>query len=85
MPGGSRSAFRLPADLIERIEIIKNSTPEFPSGPGGTINLILRGLDAERVRARLGVDHPPDLARGLGKGAGNAGDQPVAVPQRAMS
>ena len=49
LPGGNRAAFRLPADLIERIEIIKNSTPEFPAGPGGTINLILR--DAPGTRA----------------------------------
>lgn len=49
LPGGNRTAFTLPADLIERIEIIKNSTPEFPAGPGGTINLILR--DAPGTRA----------------------------------
>lgn len=56
LPGGSRAAFRLPADLIERIEIIKNSTPEFPSGPGGTVNLILRdapGTKAGTFRAGL--------------------------------
>jgi len=68
MPGGSRSAFRLPADLIERIEIIKNSTPEFPSGPGGTINLILR--DAPGTKAgtyRAGVSYNDG---GLGGRAG---------------
>lgn len=59
LPGGSRAAFRLPADLIERIEIIKNSTPEFPSGPGGTINLILRdapGTKAGTFRAGLSAN-----------------------------
>ena len=59
LPGGSRAAFRLPADLIERIEIIKNSTPEFPSGPGGTINLILRdapGTKAGTYRAGLSAN-----------------------------
>jgi len=49
LPGGLRAVSRLPADLIERIEIIRNSTPEFPAGPGGTINLILR--DAPGTRA----------------------------------
>ena len=44
LPGGNRMAMRLPVELIERIEIIKNSTAEFPSGAGGTINLILRDV-----------------------------------------
>ena len=68
LPGGSRAAFRLPADLIERIEIIKNSTPEFPSGPGGTINLILRdapGTRAGTFRAGLSANEG-----GLGGRAG---------------
>ncbi|MCA1925827.1 MAG: TonB-dependent receptor [Thiobacillus sp.] len=68
LPGGSRAAFRLPVDLIERIEIIKNSTPEFPSGPGGTINLILRdapGTKAGTYRAGLSAN-----SGGLGGRAG---------------
>lgn len=39
LPGGDRSpgaALRLPVELIERVEIIRNSTAEFKvGGPGG--------------------------------------------------
>lgn len=60
LPGGDRSpaaALRLPVDLLERVEIIRGATAEFPhAGPGGTINLILR-------------DVPPRATRGLRLGA----------------
>lgn len=48
LPGGGRNpmaALRLPVELIERVEIIRNSTAEFPVlSPGGVINLILRDV-----------------------------------------
>lgn len=60
MPGGERSpgaALRLPVDLIERVEIIRNATAEFPAaGPGGTINLVLRDVPPRATRsARLAL------------------------------
>lgn len=69
LPGGDRSAgtaLRLPVDLIERVEIIRNSTPEFPAaGPGGIINLVLRDVPPRATRgARIAVgmlDSEPGL------------------------
>lgn len=60
LPGGDRSpgaALRLPVELIERIEIIRNSTAEFKvGGPGGVINLVLRDVPPRSVRSlRAGV------------------------------
>ncbi len=56
LPGGNRMALRFPVELIERIEIIKNSTAEFPSGAGGTINLILRDVPPKNAGTfRLGA------------------------------
>jgi len=61
LPGGNRMAMRLPVELIERIEIIKNSTAEFPSGAGGTINLILREIPPTKTGTfRLGILHNDD-------------------------
>lgn len=58
LPGGNRSAVRLPAELIERIEIIKTSTAEFPAGPGGTVNIILRDVPPKRAATfRAGLSH----------------------------
>lgn len=48
-PGGTSATLRLPTELIERIEIIRNSTAEFPAGPGGTVNLILREVPPEKT------------------------------------
>lgn len=63
LPGGNRMALRLPVELIERIEIIKNSTAEFPSGPGGTINLILRDVPPRKTATfRFGVSHNGDAS-----------------------
>ncbi len=57
LPGGNRMALRMPVELIERIEIIRNSTAEFPSGPGGTINLILRDVPPKKAGSyRLGIN-----------------------------
>lgn len=69
LPGGDRSAgtaLRLPVELIERIEIIRNSTPEFPgAGPGGIINLVLRDVPpraTQGARVAIGaVDGEPGL------------------------
>lgn len=60
LPGGQRNpatALRLPADLIERIEIIRNGSAEFPgAGPGGTINLVLRDVPPKGTRSgRVGT------------------------------
>lgn len=60
LPGGGRApatALRLPVELIERVEIIRNSTAEFPNvSPAGTINLILRDAPNRRtLAAKLGV------------------------------
>ena len=61
LPGGNRMAMRLPVELIERIEIIKNSTAEFPSGAGGTINLILRDVPPTKTGTfRLGIINNDD-------------------------
>lgn len=64
LPGGDRNpatALRLPVEMIERVEIIRNSTAEFPViNSGGVINLILR-------------DVPPKKTAGLKVGAGVVG------------
>ena len=68
LPGGDNSpgaALRLPVDLVERVEIIRNSTAEFPvSGPGGVINLILR-------------DVPPRATRGARLALGTSAGEPI--------
>ncbi len=60
LPGGGRNpaaALRLPVELIERVEIIRNSTAEFPVlGTSGVINLVLRDVPSKQVRsAKVGV------------------------------
>ncbi|MDO9467496.1 MAG: TonB-dependent receptor [Thiobacillus sp.] len=65
LPGGNRMALSLPVELIERIEIIRNSTAEFPAGPGGTINLILRDVPTKKTGTfRVGVSHNGDAFGG---------------------
>ena len=68
LPGGNRMALRMPVELIERIEIIKNSTAEFPSGAGGTINLILRDVPPTKTGTfRLGlIDNDDKLGARVG-------------------
>jgi len=55
LPGGERNpgtALRLPVELIERIEIVRNGTAEFPvAGPGGVINLVLRDVPPRPLRS----------------------------------
>ena len=67
LPGGDRNpatALRLPVEMIERVEIIRNSTAEFPVvNSAGVINLILR-------------DVPPKAVRGLKVGVGVIKDEP---------
>ena len=67
LPGGDRNpatALRLPVEMIERVEIIRNSTAEFPVvNSAGVINLILR-------------DVPPKAVRGLKVGVGAIDDEP---------
>ncbi|HEX6735319.1 MAG TPA: TonB-dependent receptor plug domain-containing protein, partial [Azonexus sp.] len=67
LPGGDRNpgaALRLPVELIERIEIVRNSTAEFPVlNPAGVINLVLR-------------DVPPKATRGLKVGVGATDGEP---------
>jgi len=67
LPGGDRNpatALRLPVEMIERVEIIRNSTAEFPVvNSAGVINLILR-------------DVPPKPTRGLKVGVGTSNDDP---------
>ncbi|MEW5710388.1 MAG: TonB-dependent receptor [Pseudomonadota bacterium] len=48
---------RLPADMIERIELIHNPTADMSAdGIGGTVNIVLRKTPAQRVaRARIGA------------------------------
>ncbi|MGE5490691.1 MAG: TonB-dependent receptor plug domain-containing protein [Actinomycetota bacterium] len=81
LPGGQRNpatALRLPADLIERIEVIRNGSAEFPgAGPGGTINLVLRDVPPKATRgARVGIGESDGRAafRGDGQWGENQGD-----------
>lgn len=51
--GGSNmgTVMRLPVELIERVEIIRNSTPEFlVTSPAGVINIILRDVPKQLTR-----------------------------------
>ncbi len=55
---------RLPADMIERIEIIRNPTAEYDaSGIGGTINIVLknRADNLTRLRAAYGKNGSLDV------------------------
>jgi iron complex outermembrane receptor protein len=65
LPGGNGLALRLPAELIERIEIIKTSTAEYPAGAGGTINLVLRDIPPKKAgTARIGLATDGDALGG---------------------
>ncbi|MDA1372169.1 MAG: TonB-dependent receptor [Proteobacteria bacterium] len=67
IPGSSddRTALvdRIPAELIERIEVIRSPTPDLDAqGVGGTINLILKeGADIQGNEFRLGGLYYSDL------------------------
>jgi iron complex outermembrane receptor protein len=61
---------RLAADMIERIEIIRNPTAEFDaSGIGGTINIVLknRAEDLTRLRAAYGKNGNLDVGDVIGQ------------------
>lgn len=61
---------RLPADMIERIEIIRNPSAEFDaSGIGGTINIVLknRAEDLTRLRAAYGKNGNLDVGDVIGQ------------------
>jgi len=51
-------------------------------GEEGGVVLADHHVDAERQRAILVIEHQVHLAHGLRKGAGHAGDHPVAMAQR---
>jgi len=81
MPGEGRdggAALRLPADLIERIEIIRNSSAEHPSGgAGGTINIVLRDAPRESStswRAAGGSQQGETVLRASAQHGDRAGD-----------
>ena len=81
LPGGERNpgtALRLPVELIERVEIIRNSTAEFPvAGPGGVINLVLRDVPPKPVRSSrlaLGGSDGKALLRAEGQIGERSGD-----------
>jgi outer membrane receptor for ferrienterochelin and colicins len=68
VPGASQErqmqVDRLPADMIERIEIIRNPSAEYDaSGIGGTINIVLknRADDLTRLRAAYGRNGSLDV------------------------
>ncbi len=53
---------RLPADMIERIEIIRNPTAEYDaSGIGGTINIVLKNRADNLTRLRAAYGRNGDL------------------------
>lgn len=53
---------RLPADMIERIEIIHNPSAEYDAGGiGGTINIVLKGRVEDMTRLRVAGGRNGDL------------------------
>lgn len=53
---------RLPADMIERIEIIHNPSAEYDAGGiGGTINIVLKGKVEDLTRLRVAAGRNGDL------------------------
>ena len=61
---------RLPADMIERIEIVRNPTAEYGAGGiGGTINIVLksRAEDMTRLRAAYGKNGNLDVGDVIGQ------------------
>lgn len=61
---------RLPADMIERIEIIRNPTAEYDaSGIGGTINIVLKNRieNMTRLRASYGKNGNLDVGDVIGQ------------------
>lgn len=73
VPGGQERQMqvdRLPADMIERIEIIRNPTAEFDAaGVGGTINIVLknRAENGTRLRMAAGKNGALDVGDVIGQ------------------
>lgn len=73
VPGGQERQMqvdRLPADMIERIEIIRNPTAEFDAaGVGGTINIVLknRAENGTRLRVATGKNGALDVGDVIGQ------------------
>ncbi len=81
LPGSQNSpqdALRLPVDLIERVEIIRNPGPDMPSaGPAGIINLVLRDVPPSTVRnlrTEAGLQQEAISYRAEGQYGENQGD-----------
>ncbi len=94
MIDGQRSAGRaqlpidqLPADLIERIEIVRSPSAEFSGSSGGTINIVLRQAMPQRTAMMRLTDtvswgeHRPRLwAMRTGPLGGSASSEPKTQP-----
>jgi iron complex outermembrane receptor protein len=70
---GSRtqSALGMPADLIERIEVVKSPTPDTPADSlGGRINLVTKSAydqQGRRIRASFADSYSPTYGRAVGR------------------
>jgi outer membrane receptor protein involved in Fe transport len=72
--GNDRTVFvdRIPAEIIDRIEIIRSPSADIDSqGVGGTINIILKDGESlpPGVIARIGATHDVDAGKTRGNGA----------------
>ena len=72
--GNDRTVFvdRIPAEIVDRIEIIRSPSADMDSqGVGGTINIILKDGESlpPGVIARLGVTHDVESGKSRGNGA----------------
>lgn len=72
--GNDRTVFvdRIPAEIVDRIEIIRSPSADIDSqGIGGTINIILKDGESlpPGVIARVGVTHNVDAGNSRGNGA----------------
>lgn len=72
--GNDRTVFvdRIPAEIVDRIEIIRSPSADIDSqGIGGTINIILKDGESlpPGVIARVGVTHSLDAGESRGNGA----------------
>lgn len=72
--GNDRTVFvdRIPAEIVDRIEIIRSPSADIDSqGIGGTINIILKDGESlpPGVIARVGVTHDVDAGNSRGNGA----------------
>jgi iron complex outermembrane receptor protein len=86
VPGASQErqmqVDRLPADMIERIEIIRNPSAELESGGiGGTINIVLksRAENLTRLSASYGKNGHLDVGNAIGHWSQSFGDLSVIL------